>query len=307
MATTGLDFLTSRLTAVAPNITKMKYPDIVFPDFMDIITRPEDQYLDKLVHLARGNTLNMNTGLVNPNTTTFESVAVSYTKIEVPIVEWRKSVGWTETELQKAMRTGEDIAEGHAEALNNEAYQTLQHVAFLGHPQDSRITGLLNNPNVNKLASGFGKPIDQMNYDEAIAAFTELFKKVVEQTGNIQNPNTIAIDNSDYSTLCLLTKPGESSLTAIQFLETSFSKIARHPVTFKAVPSTYAKSVTKNKTRIAMYFKDPGYLIWDVPRTPQFTAPVPKDGSGFYIEMYASMMFGSVCFLEPLSAMYVDY
>lgn len=303
--TTGLNFLHDGLAKVLPQIIEEKYPGIVFTDFVTV-DNEASPYLDRVIRMANISSADLDAGLITDNTTTFKSIDVGFSKIEVPLAGWGMTVGWTLREVKRAQELGQAVDTARISSLNKVAYQTLQKVAFLGHAQDKNITGLLNNKNVKSMPSGFGKAIKDMSYDEAIKAFTTLFDAIVAQTGNIQAPNTIAIDYGDYSALSLLTKPGESSLTAIQFLETSFSKIAGHEVKFKRIPSTYATKAKAGKTRLLAYYNDPGYVIWDVPMTPQFTGPAP-DKLGQNFELLAEMVFGAVCFLEPLSAMYVDY
>lgn len=304
--TTGLNFIRTGLAQVMSRVVEQKFADFVVPEFVTIDSTANPM-MDRIIHLASAQSSNLDTGLIADNTTTFNSVDVEFQKIEVPLVRWRKSTGWTDIEIARAQALGQNIDTARVNALNKEAYQTLQKVAFIGHKQREDVTGLLNNKTVKTMPSGFAKPIKQMTFDEAVAAFTGLFDKVVAQTGNIQAPNTIAIDFGDYAALALLSKPGESSLTAIDFLETAFSKIAGHEVKFKRIPGTFATQVTKNKTRLLAYYNDPEYIVWDVPMTPQFSAPFEKDGGGVNIQMLATMAFGAVCFLEPLSAMYVDY
>ena len=304
--TTGLNFVKTRLSEVSSKIIEQKFQDFVVPQFVTI-SNDKNPYLDRIIHLARVQSTDLDSGLIADNTTTFDSVDVAFQKIEVPIVRWRKSTGWTDIELARSQVLGEAVDIERVEALNKEAYQTLQKVAFIGHKQRADITGLLNNKTVKTMKGAFNKPVAQMTYDEAVDAFSELFLKVTEQTGNIQAPNTIAIDNRDYGYLAKITKPGESSLSALMFLERTFSMIAGHEVQFKRIPGEFAKQVTNNKTRLLAYYNDPDYVIWDVPMTPQFTEPFEKDGGGFNIQVLSTMAFGAVCFLEPLSAMYVDY
>ncbi len=303
--TTGLNFVRTGLSEVMAQVVAQKFPEFVAPEFVTI-DGSANPYLDRIIHLASVQSTDLDSGLIADNTTTFNSVDVEFQKIEVPLVRWRKSTGWTDVELARAQVLGQAVDTQRVEALNKEAYQTLQKVAFIGHKQRADITGLLNNKSVKTMAGGFTKPIKQMTFDEAVAAFTGLFDKVVAQTGNIQAPNTIAIDYGDYSALALLTKPGESSLTAVEFLETAFSKIAGHEVKFKRIPGTFATQAKPNKTRLLAYYNDPAYVVWDVPMTPQFTEPFEKDG-GVNVQVLATMAFGAVCFLEPLSAIYVDY
>lgn len=304
--TTGLNFVHNGLTQVIPQIIKQKFADFVVADFVTIDSEA-NPYLDSVIYLAGAQSSDLDTGLVADNTTTFNSVDIEFQKIEVPLARWRKSVGWTDIEIERAQVLGQDIDTQRVAALNKEAYQTLQKVAFIGHKQRPDITGLLNNKTVKSMAGGFGKPVNQMSYDEAVEAFSNLFMKVTEQTGNIQTPNTIAIDYGDYAALARLTKPGESSLSALAFLETTFSMIAGHGVKFKRIPGEFAKQVTKGNTRLLAYYNDGDYVRFAVPMTPQFTQPFEKDGGGVNIQVLATMAFGAVCFLEPQSAMYVDY
>ena len=220
---------------------------------------------------------------------------------------WAKSVTWTTPELEQGKLLGLALDTAKIMALNKNAQQTLQKVAFLGHAKDSRLTGLLNNKSVevyNIKGTAANTKVQAMDFDKTVAFFKEIFLQGMEKTKRIEAPNTFAIDSLDLAHLAL-TQRNNTDTTALEFLTKSLSAAAGREVAIKALPSNFGTRVTSGKTRAMVYVNSKEHVIFDIPMSPTVLAAQQKGLLAY--ESGLRMAFGGVTFMEPDSALYVDY
>lgn len=301
-----INVLRTALTEVSQQINQTKYPDIVFPQFV-YVDHSGNPLMDEKLHFSADVTGNLDNGLITYNTNNFDQVGVNFSHTRSPIVTWAKTVQWQEIELQKAAQLAVKLDTQKIMALNQNAQQTLQKVAFLGHKQDTRLQGLLNSSQIEVYTpKGKAKAVSAMTFDESVAFFEELFLRAMEKTYRIQAPNTFALDSMDYAHLGLITRENAiNETTALEHLTKKLSGAAGKAVEIKALPSNFGSLVTNGKNRAVVYINDQNYVSMDVPQAPTVLG-AEKKGIMTY-ESGLKMVFGGVVFHEPQSALYVDY
>ena len=131
-----------------------------------------------------------------------------------------------------------------------------------------------------------------------------MFLAGLEKTKRIEAPNTFAIDAMDLAHLAL-TQRANTDTTALEFLTKSLSAAAGREVAIKALPSNFGSRVTDGKNRAIVYVNSKEHVIFDVPMTP--TVLEAKEKGLLAYESGLRMAFGGVTFIEPESALYVDY
>lgn len=300
-----LNILQTALTQVSQDITMTKYSEIVFPQFV-YVDSSADRLMDFRQHLTGDVTGDLDDGIIDINTTVFDQVDIKFGSRTTRLFPWLKTVSWTKHQLEKAAKFGVDIDTSKVKALNLNAQQTLQKVAFLGHARKSDVTGLLNSPDIKVQEAKVKKAINAMTYDEAISTFKDMFLGVFDQTNLIAAPDTIAISADDYSYLALLEKDYKER-TALQWLQEHLSGAAGKTVSIKPIPGGFAKLATSGATkkRAIAYINDAEHVVFDVPQSPTVLA-AEKVGLVSY-QSGLQMAFGGVTFKEQQSAIYVDY
>lgn len=301
-----LTYVQNGLTAVSKEIAETKYPEIVFPQFVFVDQQTAVGITEKL-HYGADEHGSLDDGLITTSTSTLDQVEVGFTPTRSYIVPWAKSVTWTTPELEQGKLLGLALDTAKIMALNKNAQQTLQKVAFLGHAKDSRLTGLLNNKSVevyNIKGTAQNSKVQAMDFDKAVAFFKEIFLQGMEKTKRIEAPNTFAIDSLDLAHLAL-TQRNNTDTTALEFLTKSLSAAAGRDVAIKALPSNFGTRVTNGKTRAMVYVNSKEHVIFDVPMSPTVLAAQQKGLLAY--ESGLRMAFGGVTFMEPNSALYVDY
>ncbi|EFA28436.1 lic-1 protein B, partial [Haemophilus influenzae HK1212] len=169
---------------------------------------------------------------ISTGTSTLDQVEVGFTPTRSYIVQWAKSVTWATPELEQGKLLGLALDTAKIMVLNQNAQQTLQKVAFLGHAKDTRLTGLLNNPSVevyNIKGTSANTKVQAMDFDKSVAFFKEMFLAGMEKTKRIEAPNTFAIDLLDLAHLAL-TQRNNTDTTALEFLTKSLSAAAGRDV-----------------------------------------------------------------------------
>lgn len=303
-----INVLRTALTEVSKQISQTKYPDIVFPQFVHI-DQSGNPLMDEKMQFSADVTGDLDTGLITYNTNVFDQVGVSFNHTRTPIVTWAKTVQWQEIELRKAAALGISVDTQKIMALNQNAQQTLQKVAFLGHAQDTRLKGLLNADGVEVYSpTKVTKAIKDMTFEESVAFFEELFLRALEKTHRIKAPDTFAIDSMDYAHLGLTTRANSiNEVTALEHLQKKLSGAAGGTVNIKALPSYFGSVSPANssKHRAVVYVNDQNYVAMDIPQSPTVLGAMKKGVMTY--ESGLTMVFGGVTFKEPQSAMYVDY
>ncbi|OOS01281.1 hypothetical protein B0186_04180 [Canicola haemoglobinophilus] len=298
-----INILRSALTEVQSGIDHTKYPDIVFPQFVHINSQGSE-LADEILSFSADITGDLDSGLISMNTSVFDQVGVTFNHKKVPLVTWMKLVEWHDFELKKAAVLGVQVNTEKLYALNQNAHQTLQKVAFLGHALDTRLKGLLNADGIEVFEPKVKKAISAMDYAEAVKFFEEIFLRSVEKTYRIAVPDTFAIDSADKAHLALLERPN-SDKSALEWLEEKLKGAAGKDIKIQALPSNFAKIAKASKTRALIYSNDKNYVEMNVPKSPTVIGAGKKDLVTYQSGL--TMVFGGVNFKEPQAALYVDY
>ena len=304
-----LNYTKTCLTKVQAELNKEPLPEITFPQFIAVDNERLVGF-DNKKHLTISGSGTTDGGLISANTTTFDSVDIDFGEKTTTIRGWMKTVGWNTFELEKAKNCGVDVTKEKMKHLNEVANLTIQKVAFIGHEDDVRITGLLNSKEVKVInsvnASAVGidmsKPLKDMNCEQAIEWFGKAFELVIEQSDEVVKPNTVAIDGSDRRYLATLRNiRGE---TALDLIEADLSELAEQEVKVKGIPQGFAKKVEDGVSRVVIYNKNPKFAIMDIPLAPTI---VEADKVGLVnIQTGMRAEFGGVCFKNERTAMYFD-
>lgn len=301
----GLNILVPALAAFRERMVDEKYPEIVFPQFVFVDTSGGAGLTDK-IHFEVESASELDDGLVGDKTTSIDTVAVDFADKRSPVVSWAKGVEYTLRELEVCSRLKIDVNTQKLRVLRQNADQTLQKVAFLGHARDKRIKGLLNSPAVKAKAMKVTKPYEQMTGDEAAGNIIDMFKQVLDSTNLIAAPDTLALPLLDYVDIAVKPRGEGRDTSVLDYVLEKLKAAAGKPVGIKGIPLDYAnKAGQGNKKRGLAYINSPQHVVFDVPVAPELLDVEKKGLLAWQTGM--RMDFGGVTFLEPQSAIYFDY
>lgn len=305
----GLNILVPALAAFREQMVEEKYPEIVFPQFVHVDNSGGTGLTDK-IHFEVESASDLDDGLVGDKTTSIDTVAVDFKDARTPIVSWAKGVEYTLRELEICARLKIDIDTQKIRVLRQNADQTLQKVAFMGHARDSRITGLLNSPVVTPVKALKGstalKDFAAMSADQMAQALIDMFTAILNKTELIAAPDTLALPMTDF-VMAAVTPRGEGRDTSVlEFVTEKLKGAAGKPVEIKGIPLKYADTAgAGGKKRAIAYINSPQHVVFDIPVPPEMLDAQQKGLLAWQTGM--RMDFGGVTFLEPQSAAYFDY
>lgn len=301
----GLNILIPALAQFREQMVTEKYPEIVFPQFVTIDSSGGRGLMEKL-HFSVESASDLDDGLVGDKTTSIDTVEVDFKPGSAPIVSWAKGVTYTLRELEVCARLKIDVNIEKMRVLRQNADQTLQKVAFLGHARDTRIKGLLNSDLVEAVGIKGGKPFANGTADENAAALIDMFTRVLTSTDLIAAPDTLAIPMLDYVTLGSQPRGEGRDTTVLKYVTDALAGIAGKPVNLKPIPLKLADTAgVGGKKRAIAYINDAQHVVMDVPSPPEVLDVQPKGLLAWQTGI--RMDLGGVTFLEPQSAKYIDY
>jgi hypothetical protein len=306
----GLNILVPALAAYREQMVEEKYPEIVFPQFVHVDNAGGTGLTDK-IHFEVESSSDLDDGLVGDKTTSIDTVGVDFKDKRSPIVSWAKGIEYTLRELEICARLNIQVDTQKIRVLRQNADQTLQKVAFLGHARDTRITGLLNSPLVVPVKALKGataaKAWAEMTGEEAAQALIDMFKIILDKTNLIAAPDTLAIPMTDFVDVAVKPRHTSGSDTSVlEYVREKLKAAAGKEVDIKGIPLKYADTAgVGGKKRALAYINSPQHVVFDVPVTPEMLDAQPKGLLAWQTGM--RMDFGGVSFLEPQSAAYFDY
>lgn len=305
----GLNILVPALAAFREQMVEEKYPEIVFPQFVHVDNSGGTGLTDK-IHFEVESASDLDDGLIGDKTTSIDTVGVDFKDTRTPIVSWAKGVEYTLREMEICARLKIDVDTQKIRVLRQNADQTLQKVAFMGHARDKRITGLLNSPLVTPVkalkGSTAAKDFALMTADEMAAALIDMFKAILDKTELIAAPDTLAIPMTDYVTAAVTPRGEGRDTSVLEYVTEKLKAAAGKPVTIKGIPLKYADTAgVGGKKRAISYINSPQHVVFDVPVPPEMLDAQQKGLLAWQTGM--RMDFGGVTFLEPQSAAYFDY
>ena len=310
-----LNYTKTALTQVNKKLIRTKLAEVVFPRFVKVDSQRVVGF-DTKKYLTVNGAGTTDGGLISAETTVFDSVDINFGSKSTTIRGWMKTVGWNNFALEKAKATGVDIVSEKMAFLNKIANLTIQRVAFIGHPDDERLRGLLTSKevkvinSVNASAAGIdmSKAIQDMTYDEALTFFGRAFSIILDSIDEDEAgvvPNTIAIDAGDRRYLASLKSklPGATE-TALEAIKRSLENMADQSVAILGVPQGFAKKAQEKVSRICIYHNSEEYVVMDIPLSPTIVAP--KDIGLVSVQTGMRAEFGGVTFKDERTAMYFD-
>lgn len=306
----GLNILVPALAAFREQMVEEKYPEIVFPQFVHVDSSGGTGLTDK-IHFEVESASDLDDGLVGDKTTSIDTVGVDFKDTRTPIVSWAKGVEYTLRELEICARLNIQVDTQKIRVLRQNADQTLQKVAFVGHARDARITGLLNSPVVTPVKALKGtsgsKDFAKMTGEEMAQALVDMFNAILNKTELIAAPDTLALPMTDFVFAAVTPRHTNTSDTSVlEYVTEKLKAAAGKEVAIKGIPLKYADTAgVGGKKRALAYINSPQHVVYDVPVPPEMLDAQQKGLLAWQTGM--RMDFGGVTFLEPQSAAYFDY
>lgn len=252
-------------------------------------------------------------GIIGKKTTSVLTIDSEIEFKRAPVATWAKGAVWTHQEIAVWERFGMNIQTTKLDDVYANGMATIQRAGYIGHKEVKGQTGLLNSPSVPVFNEVTKKTIAEMTATEVIDFILAVYKSAWEASNYQVAPTTIAMDASDFISLC--SKFDESAkivgvdampLSALDKIYAALAKASNNEVKsieFIKVPSEFARNI-QGKSRLVVYSKNEEYLNMSV-LEPELLDVRPRDMLSFEAGYIAS--FSGVKWIYPKSAVYGVY
>ena len=311
----GYEIQITSLTTIVKRISEQKFFEIAPADYIPV--RVGEGAWSTQLTTYRSFELGgaFEDGIINTgaNNTKLATSDAGVDAVNVQVINWAKTSGWTIFELELAARSGNwDLISAKEEARKTNWDLGIQAIAFLGanNGTNNQCLGLLNQQNITTNTTVIPGPISAMTPDQ-LKTFQQ---KVVEAyRANCKRtawPTHFIIPESDYNGLISQASAQFPMKSTLQLLEEGFQTICRNK-NFKILPLAYAdgpyglyKSLAPSaQTQIYTLLRyDEKSLRMDIP--VDYTSTLANSLDNFMFQNAAYGQFTGVQTYRPLEMMY---
>lgn len=269
----GYQYLIDTLSYIRSEIIEQKFYKIAPADFMPVDVGEaawSDEIVQNLTFQTGGGFFDGDID-TQSDTGRLAQVDAALSPIRMPVKTWAKQALWTIAEIAKAAAASNwDIVAAKMESLKTNWDLGIQEVAFLGHPTDSLVTGLLNDGEVNINTTLITTPISSMTETQFSALVAGILAAYFTNSNDTEDkPDTFVIPANDYLGLTDPVSNTYPNISKIEYLNNSFQKATDNP-NFKILGLAYSQSNRNsargiNKNRYALYKNDPKTMKMSIP------------------------------------------
>lgn len=314
----GAEVDITTLTTIVKSISEQKFFEIAPADYLPV--RVGEGTWSSTLSTYRSFQVGdqFETGIINTGSDNARMAKTSagVDLLNVKVLNWAKSVGWTIFDLQQAAKAGNwDLVAALEESRKTNWDLGIQRVAFLGARGNNGVggstLGLLNQAGITTNTTTITKALKDMTPAE-LKTFQE---KIVEDYRTNCNrtawPTHFEIPESDYNGLASQASPDFPIKSTLQLLEEAFALITRQKG-FKILPLAYADAAYHTDvTQIAgkqvytLMRYDEKSIRMDIPL--DYTNTLANSIDNFSFQNAAYGQFTGVLAYRPLEMMYFVY
>jgi len=284
---TGYQIAIDTLTYIKKQVSDQKFYTVAPADFIPVVVGDgafSDQILTNRSYSNADDfeSGNLRTGASDAR---LASVDVSVDGVVVPVINWGKTLGYTIFDVEQALRANNwDIIAKKHESRKKNWDLGIQKIAFLGSATDTRVPGLLTNPNINQNTSLITGYISQLGAAGLQTFVSTLIATYFANTNSTAMPNRFAIPYQDWTGMPVLTPGtvGTYPVPMIEYLEKAF-KMAVSPMEkdFKIMPNAYCDAANNpaGLHYYMLYRDDAESIRMDIP--VPFTTTQPNSLNNF--------------------------
>lgn len=268
----GFDYVIRTTSEIRARIIEQKFYKIAIADYlpMDVGEAAwKTEIVQNLTYDLAGNFFQGDVDTLQGNGKIAE-VNTAMAPIRMPTIIWAKGVSWNVSEVAQASASSNwDVIENKMKSLKRNWDLGIQEVAFLGHPSETLVSGLLNNSEVTINTTLIDKPISTMSETEYTAFIQAVLNVYYANSQSTELPDTFIMPTDDYLGMGVPYSSTYPNISKLEYLENLFKKMTRNEG-FKILPLTYSQDEINtdrgvNKNRYVLYRNDPETLSMSIP------------------------------------------
>jgi len=311
----GYDINITTLTAISKRVVEQKFFTIDVSEYLPVLVGNgawSDQIVTYLSYELSGDfeTGNINTGASNSR------LAESDAGVEPvynPIKNWAKGATWSFFDMQLAAKSGNwDVVVSKEKSRKRNWDLGIQKIAFLGSASDSKVLGLLTQPNVNSNTALITQYISTMNATQFNALVAGIIGAYRLNSAYTVMPTHFIMPEQDYNGLGALV-PGSAGtfpVPMLDYLLSIFKLITGNP-NFKILKCAYADEAQNTgvtglgKNRYTLLNYDEDSLRMDIP--VPYANTLQNTINGFQFQNAGYGQYTGALAYRPLEMLYFDF
>jgi len=305
----GYEVDVTTLTTIMKSVVEQKFFEVPFADYVPVKVG-EGAWSAQLTTFRSFNlgddfaTGVMNTG---SNNSRMASADAQIDAINVKVVNWAKSIGWSLFDLQLASKSGNwDLVVSKEKSRKKNWDLGLQRLAFLGLKDDAtNVMGLLTQGDVTANTSVITKFIKDHTSAEFAALCTNIYQAYRLNSSYTAKPTHFVMPEVDYNGLASPYDPAFPIKTKLQALEEMFQMLTMNK-NFKILPIAYAnKAIEGTKNIYAMLNYDEDSVRMDIP--VNYTNTLANSTDNFSFQNVGYGQFTGVKAYRPKEMIYFTH
>jgi len=311
-SSTGYEYVIKTTSAIRARIIEQKFYKVPVADYMPVDVGEaawKSEIVQNISYDLAGDFYQGDQDTMVGNGKVVE-VNASLAPIRMPTIIWAKGVSWNVSEVaQAAASSNWDIIESKMRTLKRNWDLGIQETAFLGHPTESSMTGLLNNSEVTINTSLITESLSGMSESDFTTFLSGLLPAYFDNSGSTELPDTFIIPTDDYLGLGV---PFSSTYPTISKLEymINFLKKMTSNENFRILPLSYSQSGNNSSRgidleRYVLYRNDPETLSMSIP--VDFNMYEAETANSIFWQQPAIGQYSGVLITRAPEILYFDY
>lgn len=269
----GYQYLIDTLSEIRSEVVEQKFYKVAPADFFPVdvgFGAWMDEIVQNLTFQTGGDFFDGDID-TNADTGRMSQVDTGLSPVRMPIITWAKQVVWTIADIAKAAAASNwDVVSGKMVSLKTDWDLGVQEVAFLGHPANPLVTGLINDAEVNINTTLIPVAISAMTETQFTALVAGILGAYFANSNDTEDsPDMFVIPASDYLGLIAPVSSTFPNISKIEFLLNAFRKATDNP-NFQIKGLAYAQANRNvdrgiNKNRYTLYKSDPQTMKMTIP------------------------------------------
>ena len=313
---TGFQIAIDTLTYIKKQITKQKFYEVEFAEYLPVSVGDGAFAQNILTNLEFSNSADFETGNIGAGTNNDRLAAAdaSVASKTIKVINWAKQVGYSIFDIEQALQANNwDVIEAKHRSRKKNWDLGLQKIAFLGSISDTGVTGLLTNPNCTINTALITAPISGLSAANFATFVRTLIQTYFTATNSTQMPTHFEVPYTDFLGLQNLVPGtvGTYPISMMEYLEKAFKAATMNP-NFKIYPLAYGDAAnnaavlgSSGKQCYTLYNSNPESLRMDIP--VDYTVTQPNTTNNFQFQDVAYGQYTGVGVYRNLEVLYFRY
>lgn len=304
----GFDIDITSLTTIMKAVSEQKFFEIAPADYIPVRVGNGAWSSQLTTYRSYALADDFETGVINTggNNGRLASADSGVDALNIKVVNWAKSIGWTLIELQMASKAGNwDLVTSKEESRKKNWDLGIQKIAFLGSSTDTGVLGLFNQSGVTADTTTLPQSISSLSTVDLKAFCAAVLNVYRSNCNRTAWPTHFIIPESDYLGLAAPASAEFPIKSVLEQLEQMFSVMTKK--SFKILPCAYGDTAFSGQSyqQYALLNYDEKSVRMDIP--VDYTNTLANSLDNFSFQNAGYGQYTGVLAYRPLEMYYFRY